>query len=153
MENDLCSEKKRYEVFKEMKTKQITEFQENLDSLQKESHELKTNKIILEKSLEEMKTNLDKYLKNKKNLEDQNETLKTLWQDLQKQNETKDQQVQSLQKLNRSLSLTLNKKKEELGLAQKKKSVFSNQNLEVQEDREEDSKQSASHILADIHFD
>ena len=156
MENDLYSEKKRYEVFKNMKFQQIKELQESLALLQKESHELKTKNFVLEKSLEETRKNLDKHLKNSKKQEDQNESLKALWQDLQNQNETKDQQIRSLQKLNRSLSLSLNENKKQektLVYSQNKKALFSNQILEIKKDTEEDLQKPSNQILADIHFD
>ena len=153
MENDLCSEKKRHEIFKNMKVKQIQELKDSLSLLQTQHHELKTKKFVLEKSLKETKKNLDQYLKNSKKWEDQNENLRVLWQDLQKQNETKDQQIRALQKLNRSLSLSLNQNKKKERPVQNRKSFFSNQALSAQDDLEGDLQKSPNHVLADIHFD
>ena len=151
MENDLCSEKKRYEVFKEMKTKQFKELQDDITFLQQENHELKTKKFVMEKSLEETQTQLNTYLRSHKRLEDQKEYLKKLWQDLQKQNESKQQQIRSLQELNKSLSLSLNQiKNKEKALDPNK---TSKKNLERTQDFLEESQESSTHILADIHFD
>ena len=149
MENDLCSERKRYEIFKDMKTKNIKELKENFKTLQTENHELKTKHFVLEKSLKETKARLNQYLKNHTNLEGQNANLKALWQDLHKQNETKDQQIKSLQKLNKALSLSLNENKRQTP-AVRKKIVFSNV-PEIQKDLKEE--QPSSRVLADIHFD
>ena len=156
MENDLCSEKKRYEVFKGMKDQQIKELEDGSAILQNESCVLKTKKFVLEKSLEETQKNIDKYLKSNKNMEDQNDNLKTLWQDLQKQVETKDQQICSLQKLNRSLSLSLNqnKKKENTSAVfNSKKPIFSDLSSKEKEKLEDDLQESSNHVLADLHFD
>ena len=152
MENDLCSEKKRHEIFKDMKNKQMQELKDGLSLLQKQSNELKIQKFVLEKSLGETSKSLDRHLKNSKKWEDQNQNLKTLWQELQKQNETKDQQIRSLQKLNKSLSLSLNqKKKQEDFIQNQSPSLFSDQ--VSMEDLKEDNKESSSRVLADIHFD
>lgn len=150
MENDLCSERKRHEIFKNMKTKQIQEMESALSVLQARDHELKTRKAVLEKSLEETKEHLDRHLRKSQRWEERNKSLKALWQDLQKQNETKDQQIKALQKLNRSLSLSLNQKKNEAG---DKKNVFSNPAFPKGGEIKEKEKESLSHVLADIHFD
>ncbi len=151
MENDLCSEKKRYETFKNIKGQQIKDTQNNLTLLQKENQELKTKQFVLEKSLEESQTNINKQLKSNKNLEDQNESLKTLWQDLQKKTETQEQQIHSLQKLNKSLSLLLNqykKKKQVLEKLQNKDKGGSDK-----KELKENAPETPNHILADLHFD
>lgn len=160
MENDLCSEKKRYEVFKSMKARQFQEMQDNLALWQKENQELQTKTFVLEKSLEESRGNLHKQLKNNKHLEDQNDSVKALWQDLQKQIETKERQVQSLQKLNRSLSLLLNKRK---GIEDKpsvtaifredKKSTFINPQKPLNDQNLSKETKPFTQVLADLHFD
>ena len=155
MENDLCSEKKRHEVFKNMKMRQIQEQKDNLSLLQAQNHELKTKKFVLEKSLAETKENLDRYLRENKKWEEKNGNLMVLWQELQKQNETKDQQIQSLQKLNRSLSLSLNEKKEEKQTDNfiPNASLAPSGSFPDKENLKEKKPKSISHILADIHFD
>ena len=155
MENDLCSEKKRHEVFKNMKMRQIQEQKDNLSLLQAQNHELKTKKFVLEKSLAETKENLDRYIRENKKWEEKNGNLMVLWQELQKQNETKDQQIQSLQKLNRSLSLSLNEKKEEKQTDNfiPNASLAPSGSFPDKENLKEKKPKSISHILADIHFD
>ena len=151
MENDLLCEKKRHEVFKNMKTKAEEELKASFFDQQRQNEELRSKNFILEKSLEETKKNLDKYLKNNKKWEDQKEHLTVLWQEAQKQSETKEQQIQALRRLNRSLSLSINENK-------KKEISFQNKNmefLEVSPGKKElkKEKQPATHVLADIHFD
>lgn len=153
MENDLCSERKRYEVFKNIKMEEVQELKDSCSSLQKINHEFKTKQFVLEKSLEETKKSLEVYLKDSKRWKEQNESLKSLWQDLQKQNEKKDQQIQSLQKLNSSLSQSLNEKrqrasKEPAGVLKKPSSSLSEEKKD-----EKELKKSFNHVLADIHFD
>lgn len=152
MENDLCSEKKRYEIFKNMKEKQVQELQNNLSLLQSQSHEWKTKNIILEKSLSETRNNLNINIKNNQRWKEKNENLRSLWQELHKQNETKDQQIKSLQKLNRSLSLSLNEKKDYNDFSALNRGTV--EELKNQESEGEgESKKSPNHILADLHFD
>lgn len=152
MENDLCSEKKRYEIFKNMKMKQMGELKDSLSVLQTQNHELKTKKFVLEKSLGKTKESLDKYLKNNKKWENQSQILNTLWQDLHKQNEAKDIQIRSLQKLNRSLSLSLNQNKKQEISSSAGATVVSDQKLSIEEKLKKDE-QSINRVLADIHFD
>ena len=159
MENDLHSERKRYDLFKDMKTRQIQDLQNSLSFLQSESQELKTKRFVLEKSLAETKESLNRHLKSGKRWEEQSRSLKTLWQELQKQNEAKDQQIQSLQKLNRSLSLSLNQTKktetsDSLRISpSNKSSLFSKSVSADKREQSEDEKKSFNRVLADIHFD
>ena len=162
MENDLCSEKKRYEVFKNLKDKQTKELEDGFLRLQDKNQELKSKKLVLEQSLIDTKQKLNKYLSQSEKQSQQNKNLKTLWQKLNQDNETKDQQIQSLQKLNRSLSLSLNQKTGEL--AKNKDFNFTvdkvQSGLQDVDDKTQsglqgvdDKTQSSSHVLADIHFD
>ena len=154
MENDLCSEKKRYEVFKNIKMREQNEMNENLSFLQKENQELQIKTAVLEKSLEENKIKLDRYLKLNKQEEDQKENLKNLWQELQKQNEKKDQQIKALQRLNKSLSLSFNKiKKQDHSPSVKElKGESSNPKQTKVKKEEEELNKNSNQILADLHF-
>jgi len=105
--------------------------------------------MSLEKALEETKGKMDFYLRNSKQSEERNENLKSLWKELQQQNETKDQQIKALQNLNRSLSVSLNQKKQ--NIQQDTKSVSSS--LTSSEKKSEKESLSKNHVLADIHFD
>ena len=157
MENEFLIEKKRYDVFKDKKTKEEQELENNLHSLQTKNQELLSTKTVLEKSLKEAKQSLNQHLKDNTVLENQTERLKHLWQDMQKQNEIKNQQIQSLQSLNRGLSLSFHQSEKKKTAAppspaaKEEKPVFTKPISSEKEDLRE--KETLNHILAEIHFD
>lgn len=164
MENDILSEKRRYEVFKSMKQKQIQEMDTQLKELQKENHRLKTEQFSLERSQTQATEQLKKEISQNQILKEKTNNLHHLWHDLQQELEQKDQQIQSLQNLNRDLSLSLNKMKSQKEEAlpqnskQKKLDFVSSEssNDKKSTQKSEDKKEvtfKTHHILADIHFD
>ena len=114
MENDLCAEKRRAEIFQSMKEKQLKETDSALGLAQKEAHKLKTANFALENSQKELLEKLKKEIAASQSLMGQNQNLQSLWHDLQKKSEEKDQKIQSLQSLNKSLSLSLSRGQNQL---------------------------------------
>ena len=160
LENDLCSERKRYEIFKSMKDRQTQEMEEGAKSLQTKNQELLLKEGIMERSLKEQGDRLSNFSKQNARLKDQNSSLQNLWRDLQSQNEESEQRIQALQKLNKALSLSCNQMENKSGQAQAEqqpeRKVF--QNTKLKEDKKTSFKKPESpaafnHILADIHFD
>ena len=151
MENDLCGERKRYEVFKEIKSQESREIKAHLVVFQQEAHKLKSKTAILEKNLSDNQKQFEKYFQKSKKEENQNHKLKSLCRDLQKENEAKIQQIESLQKLNRALSLSLNKSQNssEKPLDFERVEDFT----EFHVKKGVDLKKESNPILADIHFD
>ncbi len=154
MENDLCSEKKRHEVFKSIKMREFQEIEKREAGLQEENHKLKTTKFVLEKSLEEIKRKQEHYLKNSKKWKDQMESLKSLWQEGQKQNEAKDQQIRALQNLNKALSCSLNQNKKTKHLTKDQaQSEGANSNTVSKKPEANEESPAFNHVLANIYFE
>ncbi len=163
MENDLLSERRRSEVFKSMKEKQMEEMEKNLKQLQTETHKLKTSNFALENSNREIVSQLKKEISKNEYLVEQNKNLHNLWHQIQQSLEKKEQQIQSLQKLNKNLSVSFN----EMNSENIQKSVKTNfikireqspaQQLKFVSSDEKNLTEKSSptnrHILADIHFD
>ena len=139
LENDLCEEKNRFEVFKELREQELEDIQKNHNLLQKENQKLQRQSFIIEKTLAENKTNLESKMKELLSERKQKERLDHLWKNLQSRLEAKDQQLKSLQKLNRSLSLSLTEK------------TFAEKPEEKQKDTP-NKKESISQLLKEIHF-
>ena len=109
MENDLCAEKRRTELFQSMKEKQLKEMESALGAAQKNAHELRTASFALENSQKETMEKLKKEIAAGQSLRSQNQNLQSLWHDMQKKSEEREQKIRSLQSLNRSLSLSLSR--------------------------------------------
>ena len=157
MENDLCSEKRRVEVLKTIKEKQVTDLQIQLKELQYQVHDFKSSNETFKNIHGDIEKKLhDEVIKNE-NLKMKNKQLENLWQSIQQNLEERNQQVQSLQKLNRELSLALNQKNQSTYSLEgdlKKASLFSKAESPTPETSKEEKKsESFNEILADLHFD
>ena len=160
MDNDFLSERKRSEIFKTIKEKQVQELKQGLEQLQKESHQHKTSHFALEKSNKETLAKLKTQIAKNKQLEEQNKNINQLWHEMQQTLEKRNAQLQSLQKLNKELSQSLaqdnshNNYEEKKGIFKKSGLKFITEESSQKTDTKEskDSKK-VTQTLADIHFD
>ncbi len=167
MENDFLNERRRSEIFKSMKEKQMKEIETHLEQLQQETHRLKTSHFALENSNREMTLRMKKEISKNEYLITQNKNLHSLWHQIQQSLEKKEQQIQSLQKLNKNLSVSFNEthskktqKKEEVNslsfknTSSTKDLTFVSPSSEKKDSIEDSSSTTkANDILAGIHFD
>ena len=170
LENDLCSERRRYEIFKNMKNRQLKEIEEGTGRLKTKNQELLLKTSLMERSLSEQSSRLTETLKQNERLKDQNSSLENLWRSMQSQQEDREQRIEALQKLNKALSLSCNQMKQQRSQQQnrgaetgieEKRQAFKNTpptlkgdaKIPSQEQQRINHPSAFNHILADIHFD
>ena len=153
MENDLCSEKRRVEVLKNIKEQQVSELQNQLKNLQYQVHELKASSETFKSIHKDVEKKLhDEIIKNE-NLKTQNKQLEHLWQSLQQNIEERNQQVRSLQKLNRDLSLALNQKNQSSSISLSEELKKPSSEPSFINEKPKKKQENLNDILAELHFD
>lgn len=160
MENDLCSEKRKGEVLKSIKDKQINDFKNQIKDLQRQLYALKSSNETFTNTYGDIERKLHDEIIRNENLKTQNKQLESLWQSLQQSVEERSQQVTSLQKLNRELSMALNQKYQPSASLEKElksSSIISEDSsqtfVEIKKNDETEKSKDASAVIADLHFD